>query len=242
MKRRPLILVAGMFLALFVGWLTRSPDERIKYPISQSQPVSTLPSQAEQEAFWKAHLEPTVVQQLFAGKYAIPEINERYNFLFVSIEKRYGTKVVGSLVNHYHEVSQQIGAGSWVNKGVPTLEIYIPAQMDIYAQLQKEALLSSPADKLFEIQAICSTMHELEHLAWNPDGVDPLTKEGLIVIERQAWANTCRYELEPLVTKYQFSLPSGVAPIYQAWLRAGKDENNPAWEATIRKYYEPLRK
>lgn len=189
----------------------------------------------EMKAFYDVHVRTLNVA-------AFPEVQEHYHALVLEIRQRYQSEIKLSLVTNYARVGQDVNGGSFRNtNGVPTIEVYIPAIMDLF-KFQKSR---GASDEDFKSLVVVNVMHELEHLAggWIPQtGFEKEPYEKRMNDEKQAWAKTCEHTLVPLVEKKRGGqILLDTYPYYTWWIAAGRDVNSPKWHDSIWKFYESTR-
>lgn len=194
-----------------------------------------------QRDFWVKNLNEPIMNKLIGYKYPIPEIRERYSFLVQAVVKRFGKVYELSASPTYSDAGILVNFANKVENGTPIVYIVVPKMMDIFAELKASGAVAWREQ--FELNAVAGIIHELDHLAGDPGDaqVQAKTLDGLVSIEKRAWASTCRHVLVPLIEKYHKSLPPGTQSYYECWVDSGRNENSSFWEANIREAYSPTR-
>jgi hypothetical protein len=92
-----------------------------------------------------------------------------------------------------------------------TLDICVLTEMDIYRRLVREYPTNFEA--MFQCHLIVAIDYELERFVSRFN-------------EEQAWTNTCKYTLLPLVKRYGASLPDDERALYGNWIESGGEPAN----------------
>lgn len=107
--------------------------------------------------------------------------------------------------------------------GAPMVVVFLPAIADFYDVMKQ---VGRPRwRELFQSDLIVATMHSMEGARQCPR-----TKDRQEQVDSEAWANTCRYTLDPLYQRYRVPLTPKAFYIYRAWiLSGGGDESFSCW-------------
>ncbi len=192
----------------------------------------------EQHLFYDHHLKYTL-EDILGGKYLIPEINARYQERSQKITARYGKLFRVSFCTSYSKASHRVLRGCWIDGTQPVIQIFIPANMDLYQEMRGKN--ESDWEKKFEYTLIIGFLHELDHLAEGVPGNGKQTDEEKDLCEEIAWAATCEFTIRPLVERYHLSLEQSNDAYYQAWVEANRDRNNEKWKQFIQQTYSVTR-
>lgn len=197
---------------------------------------------AELELFWTNHLHVPLTQTLYYGLYNIQDIQERYIFLSQKINSRYGRELVFNVVMTYLPQSRYVPMASGVDKGTPTVYVFLPSVIDNDKSGREEGLTAED----LELGSVVGLIHEMDHLAFGfvqeeRDGYVS-TLDELVNDEKRAWAETCEHTLRPLVEKQKKKFSSGTLMYLQAWNKCGRNAHSQLWDEFIRVCYGETRK
>jgi hypothetical protein len=130
---------------------------------------------------------------------------------------------------------QNAPGASGIDNGQPTIDFYVGFWREIEQELNRS--FGSEASEVFQTTVAISFMHEAEHLLQMKTGMED--KQATIEEEDIAWANTCKYAIDPLA-KMGKKMASSQMRFYQAWNMAGRDRKNQTWKDFIRSDYKNL--
>lgn len=241
MTRKKLLVIAFAVTLATLAYLgVTSSDSHQQAGFSIQHPT---PEVETQKAFWAAHLDQVIRVELMASPstYRIKEIRERYATLAQEIETRYGRIMGLCPITNYNEKSHDILAGCSMTYGLPRVELVIPLFMEKFETYQMSG--NSDWEERFELLAVLSVMHEMEHIALGQveEGNPEISFEKLVENEKAAWANTCQFSIGPLVEIYQAPISSSDMLYYNDWIACGKNPDSQAWDKAIRGAYETER-
>jgi len=225
-------------VVVLLGWL--APEG--KAVDGQKDEVAVPYSLMEMQSTWLNHFQQVFDQQLFLGRYPIPEIQDRYDQAVQLIEKRYGSGLAVNMVTTYDKASTDVLCGNCFKDGHPTAEIMIPKLLDI-CKGERQRNPNGWQDRM-RLVLVVGLMHELDHLASGPilkEGEKPLPLDQLVDEETRVWALTCENTLRPLIEKYKAQLTEDEYIIYNQWLKSRRDESSPTWRNFIHWAYSRTR-
>lgn len=235
-----LVLIIVTLMVINDSSLKQKPRLVVEAPVGATETLSTREyTDAVQKKFSADHVEPTI-NKIYEGTYHIPAIQERYNFLFKEVERRYGGYSI-QLINGFATESQEISFGCFIKDGKAYLDIIMPKQIEIFEELRASGIPNW--QEVFQYHIMLNFMHELEHIAGDPEELDQINDLGALVRrETLAWDRTCRYEIRPLIDHAGASAVTRSAMIfYDGWLATGKDADSKAWADFIIDKYGYLR-
>ncbi len=225
MKKYIIILLVIPVLLLIGANAKRPKTETKEAAVAATTPVVIKRSDAEIKKFWQDELNNTVVG-ILSGKSPYSEINSR--FLSANLK---GIHI--NLSIEYHWASKKVGASSgFEQNGSPSISVYVPSLMDTFQALKS---FNRPNWKeVFLSHVTIIFMHETEHLrnpkTTRPDHID-------LDEESRAWADTCKYTIDPMVSNYKVDLISSEIPLYRAWKQCNGNSANPIWTSTMQTVY-----
>lgn len=200
--------------------VTVTPTAKLAVSVSGAAPKYT---DAEIYQFWNEHVDRLVMKELIAGKYSIPAVNRRYQFLLQGILDKYGKAFRLEPSTMYNEYSSMVVAGWDDSVDPPAVRIFVPALMNVRRSL---GMSGSPLwERQFETTIVMGVMHELEHGAGDPPHSKALTRQELITAEAKAWDQTSRYTISEFV-RHQYPLGFNDTYYHNGWIRCGKENND----------------
>ncbi len=192
-------------------------------------------SREEIRQFYNLHLKKVIEDGVLRARYSsVSAINTRELVLEALRSSIRGKNVDLRIADYYSSDDPQAVMGANYRLRPVLIVILMPKVMDIY----KEELGRSPvefASQRFESTMVISMMHELEHLAGDPERPDPPTREWFINTEAKAWAETCRYSISAFLSLGYPLVPSDQR-YFAGWVSCGK-ENNTCWRSFISNAY-----
>ena len=231
----PSSFLYAVLALLFLASCGKEKQEVVSTPTSYD---ASIPTEAEQEAFWTEHVKPIVIDELAASQYHIPEIRDRYAFLSTITNAHHRLQICA--VFAFHPKSRDIIAGNRMSSDAAILEVYVPKLMKLWDGLRLAG--ETRWREQFELTVVVSVMHELDHLVDPQTGLyDDGSLETLVAKEKSAWAKTCEFTIAPLVEIYHLPLSPIIRFYYEGWVNTGRDEESKAWHEFIRKSHAPLR-
>lgn len=209
-----------------------------KHPIRDSKSAGYTAwspyTEKETQEFLDAHLQATITRILPSGKFFIPEIQARYNFVVSKINALYGVEHSFEAPNIYGH-SKFVTVGVRISNGVPSVQLYMPSIMDMYRAGKGLGMSEETLQRLFVIDL----MHELDHLAFGflSDEGQAYSKEKYINNERLAWAETCEHTIRPMVETHRLRIEGLQLQCYRAWVEGGRNPENGRWKEFIGSLY-----
>ncbi|MDO8594864.1 MAG: hypothetical protein Q7R93_05145 [bacterium] len=244
MKNRKTILpfiafTVGIALVIFSFWFLLFPLPKTtpkRQENARTNSVLSVYSMQEMQVFSAQNIEPMLSEALPKGQFRIPEIQQRFTTLRQQCFERYTNDIVFEMAIHYQGKSRDVLAGCLIKNGVPTVQLRVPAIMDVFGEMKREN-----GSERFEYTLLILTIHELDHLAhgYVSKGLtQSFTFTNFIANEKKTWALTCEHTIRPLLEKYDAPLSFSERVYYEQWTNANRDVNHPGWETFIRSYYQ----
>lgn len=243
MKRTTLrgLLILTFFI---VGLITTFWGHRTEPPPPSATPLPVKAPTPPHTVEWLSHFYDrhlyAVIQMLHDSRLPFPLLREEQDRIGASILQRYKKRYVVGISSEYHPSEKVRGsilgaAGALGTKtGSPTVFLHVPAAKDFFETLQRENLVL--AQERFKNTVTIIYLHEMQHLGSGL--IDEVDQKINLAFETKVWARTCADIIVPMIEVYHLEVgPVGKA-WYDAWLRAGRDENNPLWLEEVRKWYE----
>lgn len=218
-----------LFLTTILLVLGCPTDKKDETAPNVAERIEGKPSNEELHAFWDAHLNRIVMEEVVRARYPVSEINNRYLELVRQSTERYGKVFAIEASTVFNDLSRDVLAGCDARGGNPVLRIFVPAQLRLYRS-------GEVTPQTFEVAVVVGLLHELEHLASGCDIEE--SKEALIASEVTAWDRTCRYAISALVRAGR-NLDPGSVTMFRGWLACGQKEG-PCFNAFIREHYSPV--
>jgi hypothetical protein len=159
-------------------------------------------------------------------------IKDRCQFPFGEIQNAYDSLSGGSpfkahMILDYAEDNPSARAGIYIETNAVMegreviLELFIPRYKDMYADLEKKH--GHWAQSMLRVILVSDIMYELAQAK----GYDEVRARALV----------CKEVFAPVIEIHHIPLPHTEQEYYDAWIRSGKNENNPEWTAFISKKY-----
>lgn len=185
----------------------------------------------EQHQFFDSEIRP-VVEEIAQGRTPYPEINERFQSLYSNVVKRTGKAFGINMFTNYHALSKdaQMAVGAHPD-GAISLAIYVPSLMDSYEEAKRS--FGNDWRSKFQICVLTVFMHEMEHTTQTSSMRNSVS----LSEESRAWAETCRYTLDPLSRKYGKTLFWTDAGMMKNWIASDGNTNSAEWNEYISRLY-----
>ncbi len=243
-RLKRMITIGIASVAPFISGCDNKKDHTSENPHPSNTPAAEVHleeiSKVEFTEFWEKHL--TEIRMLLEkGQCKYPEINERYNKLVQETKERYGKELGIIIAINYNPLSKDVMAGSIVEESGPKLGFFVPALRDIYERKKKDPYPGWEEE--FQNMTLVAGLHELDHLAsgyvMNPKDQDA-SFEGRIRREKQAWARTCEYTIDPMIKK-GVKIEESDMLRYEAWIKSGRNVDSPIWDKAMRDIHQMIK-
>lgn len=171
--------------------------------------------------FWNTTLVP-VLRPLYGGGYQEKVPGDLFLHLRDKIIERYSVAQLDlapktELLRGNADILQ----GSCVLNGRPTVEIFIPALMEFYADVRRTC--GREWERAFENSLVIGSFHELYHLFGGHVGGGSILEN-----EIEAWADTCQGILG-FYMKNGLPLHRHYHEVWDAWTSGGSKRTSLAW-------------
>ncbi len=191
-------------------------------------------TEAHMKRFWETNVRHHVMGTLHNGVPEIPEIDAEVKFLCERIKEVYGTRLTVRLETQYCRLVPD-PFDAYVAKGVPTIEVSIPALIGIDAY---SSFIYRP--DVYESYILVHLSHQLYRLAYGLVATDQAGREnkGLRVERLQrSWGITCERMVVVLIEKHNTRLFPEDEEMYELWIRSMHSTQMPLWDDYMRRKY-----